>query len=207
MQRSGFLILTKGRHDLFGKPVYFLLPLRPTAHHELTRHVLHTDVLKAVQRGYKLLRVAFELILHLGYRLPGDFNRAAATELDLRGISANLACQFSNVGKLCSHILRRDFHKVGEPGVGICGGPFLRRFAFSTRPNGEARFLNRLGADRHRVETVMFALEARLLLLPESVEDLKLLIGHRSPVLERHAQRVELFDHPANSNAQDKSSI
>ena len=56
-------LIPKGRHDLFGEPLDFLSPLWPTAHHELKRHVLHTDVLEFLQRFDQLLGCAFERIV------------------------------------------------------------------------------------------------------------------------------------------------
>src|SRR5205809_7200088 len=53
----------------------------------------------------------------------------------------------------------------------------------------------------------MEPLEVWPLFLPESVEYLKLLIGHRPSVLEWHAQRVKLFYHPADPHAPAQSSF
>ena len=97
---------------------------------------------------------------------------------------------------------------IGEPGISVFGGALDCGFAFSTRPDGEARFLNRPWADRYCREIVILPLETGTLLFPELVEDLQLFVGHSPSFVERRDTKcLELFNHPADADTQDQSPI
>src|SRR6478672_4529118 len=172
-------LIPQGWHHFFGESCDFLFPLWPTPDDELKRHVLYTDVLEFLQRRNQLLRIAFEVLIVLGHGIIGDVDRTATTQIR-RLWSTYLGRDLLNIGILGSQLRGGNLHVIGEPGISVFGGALYCGFAFSTRPDGEARFLNRPRADRHCGEIVKLPLETGPLLFPELVEDLKLFVGHSS---------------------------
>src|SRR5262245_16994399 len=177
-------LITQGWHHFFGESFDFLFPLWPTADDELKRHVLYTDVLEFLQRRDELLGVAFDVVVALGHWIVREVDRTATTEVR-RLRSAYLGRDLLNVGILGSQLRSGDLDVIGEPGICVFGCALYCRFAFSTRPDWEVRFLNRPWADRHRREIVILAVETGPLLFPELVEDLKLFVGYSTSLLER----------------------
>src|SRR4030095_16944546 len=168
-------LIPQSGHHFFGESFYFLFSLRPTADDELKRHVLYTDVLEFLQRRDQLLRVAFDVIVVWGHRIVGDVDRTATTQVR-RLWSTDLGRDLLHVGILGSQLRRRNLYVIREPGIGVLGGALYGRFAFSTRPDREARFLNRPWTHRHGWKVVILPLETGLLLFPQLVEDLQLFV-------------------------------
>ena len=200
-------LIPQGWHHFFGESFYFLFPLWPTADDELKRHVLDTDVLEFLQRRDELLRVAYEVLVVLGHRIVGEVDRTATTQVRRLG-STDLGRDLLNVGVLGSQPLGGNLHVIGEPGISVFGCALYCGFAFSTRPDWEARFLNRPWADRHCREIVILPLETGTLLFLELVEDLQLFVSHSPSFVERRDTKcLELFNHPADADTQDQSPI
>src|SRR5437762_426194 len=170
-------LIPQGWHHFFGESCDFLFPLWPTPDDELKRHVLYTDVLEFLQRRNQLLRVAFEVLIVLRHGIIREVDRTATTQIR-RLRSTDLGRDLLHVGILGRQFRGGNLHVIREPGIAIFGCALYCGFAFSTRPDGEARFLNRLGADRDRRKIVKLPLETGPLLFPELVEDLELLVGH-----------------------------
>src|SRR5437867_6763710 len=145
--------LPKGGHHLFGEAVYFLFALWPTADDELKSHVLYTDVLKLLQASDQLLGSTFKVLVAFRHRLVCKINRAATTEVR-RLWSTQLGPPFFDFGVLCSHILGRNLHVIGEPGIGVfCRTPHCG-FAFSTD-----RKSTRLNSSHRTISYAVFCLK------------------------------------------------
>src|SRR5207249_3579183 len=158
-------VLSKGGHHFFGESVYFLFTLGPTSDDELKRYVLHADVLELFQRSDELLRGAFEVLVVLRHRFVREVNRTATTKVR-RLWSTQLGGNLLHFGVLGSQLLRSNLHVIRKPGIRVFGCTLYCGFAFSTRPDWEARFLNRRWADGHRGEIVILPVETGTLRLP-----------------------------------------
>ena len=169
--------------------------------------MLHADLLKAAERGEELLGGAHEAVLFLGHGLAGDLDRQTAGETDRVRIALGLHGPAPDVVEAGRQLARRDPHEVGEPRITVGPGSPLRASALAADPDGNARLLQRLGRKSHLVEVVVASVESRLLVVPEPMDDLELLVGHRPALLEGDPERVELLHHPADPDPEDQATF
>ena len=103
-----------------------------------------------------------------------------------------------------------------ELGVGADGIPTVTQLggtpdggaAFATDPDGRMGLLHRLGQEGYVGKTAIFALEGRIVAGPQFLESPDVLIGDRSPLLERRQpQSLKLLLHPTHAYSHDDPAL
>src|SRR5947207_14810014 len=105
-------------------------------------------------------------------RLVCHFDGAATGQAYLLRIASSCRGQALNVLVACFEFFRGDAHEIGEPSIAVLCCTPLGGDAFATNPDGDARLLDGLGKEGQVLEGIELALEAALLLAPQTREDL-----------------------------------
>src|SRR3989442_1157102 len=180
----GAISILQVHHYFSCKALDLFNPVWPAWGHELQREVIDTDLAVCREGFHQLLGSAAQDTFVLWNRLARKLNRSAAREEYLPGVTSSFGGHAQDAIITCPQFTGCDLHKVGEPRVTIFRSTPLGMDAFSPDPDGDAWLLDWFGIEGQVLETVELAMVACVLLRPQPRDDLELLIGHSSPVLE-----------------------
>ena len=139
----------------------------------------------------------------LGQQLVAE--REAKRQLDRLEPPARLGRRrfqpFERLGELGRRLGRR------VPAVPQRRHALERAGAVAADPDRRVRLLHRLGREADLAHVVELALEARIVLGPERLEDREHLVGLPAARVERRAQQLQLFLPPAHAHADDQAPL
>src|SRR2546423_12640812 len=171
-------------HHFPGEALDLLHPLGPARDHELEGEVVDADLAVHTEGLEQLLGIAAQLAFVLGNGVTRHLDWAAAGQPYLLRVASCFRGQAQDIVVPGPQLSRRDRHEVGEPGIAVLRRTTLGRGTFSSDPDRDARLLDRFGVEGQVLEAIELAVEAGMLFRSQARENLELLVGHATSILE-----------------------